>query len=362
MHLKRSWHERFFAALAVSICMVPSVYRPAFSEESAGKGANSTIAQADGLRTATFEVHSGTIDVKFPDDIAAGDTISGITIATPKANSPEELGDLAHELDTYVVELANVRPVSGRAHRSNATTAAAINISATSAHAHNFSCVVPGSGDNIQVVLKGKDRKVLATQEIPLGPKRSEAARKSRSLDLPSEGEAGRPISIGGNFDGRYSSSHLSIGGKSCLVQTVSPRQLVCLTPRNVVGKTTIDCRSGGVAAKGKFNNKESSADKNGDVLDLRGGWSGLAGPITIIQSGPFVSWDTGSTKYWGTVTKHSLDFEFHNYRHESRGKGHLVPKKVKGYTDYLDGFYMKTSINKKTVSNPKHVCHLFRQ
>jgi hypothetical protein len=354
---------RIFVALTFSILMLPFGGDAVFGQAQSGKAVTSSVLQSNGMRIVKFEPPGGSVAVSFPDDLVASDTISGAVIATPRANSAVELASNAEELHGYTLELINVGSVGGRAgHKGGSGVSAPMNTSIESAHAHNFSCVIPAVGDHIQLVLKDKDRKVVATQDIPFGPKPTAGSTKQNALVLPSDGECGQPIRIEGDFSGSYTSSHVTIGGQACTIQAESPRRLICVTPKGVVGRTTIQLRSAGKAAKAKFNNKLSTTAANADLLEVSGGWTGTPGPITIVQSGPFVTWDTGSIKYWGTVGKDSLDFEFHNYRYESRGKGHLVAKKVKGYKEYLDGYYAKTSVNNKPVSNPKHTCHLYRQ
>jgi len=63
----------------------------------------------------------------------------------------------------------------------------------------------------------------------------------------------------------------------------------------------------------------------------------------------------------WGTVSNNGLDFEFHNYRYESRGKGHMEKTRKIGYKTYLEGFFSKTSVDNKKVNYPRHSCNIYR-
>ena len=76
---------------------------------------NAPTAKADvksdgGLTTATFDTNFGKIRVHLPDDMRAGDTISGTLVAEPNGQTKEERARNRSALSQYEVMIANSRP------------------------------------------------------------------------------------------------------------------------------------------------------------------------------------------------------------------------------------------------------------
>jgi hypothetical protein len=59
------------------------------------------------LTVVTFKVDSGTIKVYLPDDMAAGDTISGTVIAEPRGATAEDRSRSKGLLNGFVVEIGD---------------------------------------------------------------------------------------------------------------------------------------------------------------------------------------------------------------------------------------------------------------
>ena len=57
----------------------------------------------DGLRIVTFDTLQGRVIVNLPDDMRAGDTISGTVIAEPKGNTPEERAKNLADSDYFYI-------------------------------------------------------------------------------------------------------------------------------------------------------------------------------------------------------------------------------------------------------------------
>src|SRR4030095_5696966 len=336
----------------------------AYGQGQSKSAITSSVAQADGMTTITFCTPDGTIDINLPGDMTAGDTISGTIFGAPKGNSAEEFAHYVDELNSYVVELRNAHPVRRRAWSGNAmSTTASSNLSSpvASGRFHNFACRIPDTGDRVQFVLADKKYATLATQDVSYSAPSSKAPVAQEALVVPSEGRSGQMLRIRGPFGGDFSSTKIMIGGENCTILAESPRQLIFVTPKNVTGKSKIELRTGSQFTTVKINIQTVPSAHGADVLDLSGGWSGTPGPITITQSGPFVTWDTGSIRYWGTITKNGLDFEFHNYRYESWGEGHMERKPQIGYKTFWEGYYYKTSVGNKKVDYPRHACSIYR-
>ena len=71
-----------------------------------GNGLPVRTDTAFGLITTRFDTLEGTVSVNLPDDVAAGDTISGTVIAEPKGATKDEQAKNEDTLNGYVVEVA----------------------------------------------------------------------------------------------------------------------------------------------------------------------------------------------------------------------------------------------------------------
>jgi hypothetical protein len=326
---------------------------------------SNTLEKSYGMTTIVFNTSVGNIKVTIPDDISASDTISGAVSAVPAAESADELAANVDKLNTYVLAVGNVHPHSKPVWHHHGLKASddssLLSTTLVSGHLQDFTFVVPKAGDHIQFLLRDKDGTTLSSQDISYTLVSPKVTGKHRTTEIPVAGECGKPINIKGDFSGDFSKTHVLIGGHRCALIAESPRQVTCLTPINVSGRTRIEVTNGQEDSTARFDNRLNRSAKEPELLDLHGSWTGTMGPISISQSGPFVTWDTGSIKVWGTVTKDSFDFEFHNYRYESRGKGHLEKTKQPDYKMYLEGYAYKTSVGNKPVSYPKHAFHIYR-
>src|SRR5712691_960765 len=91
-------------ALAAAFLTTPFFPNNAASQPQ-GAAANANVKTADGLTVVTFTVDRGKIIVYLPDDMRAGDTISGTVLAEPKGSTPDEKAKNQTELQGYVVDL-----------------------------------------------------------------------------------------------------------------------------------------------------------------------------------------------------------------------------------------------------------------
>src|SRR5688572_4140951 len=76
---------------------------PAPSPATTGGSAN--VRTNGGLTTVTFETNPGNIRIYLPDDMRAGDTISGTLVAEPKGQTETERAKALEALRTYFVEI-----------------------------------------------------------------------------------------------------------------------------------------------------------------------------------------------------------------------------------------------------------------
>ncbi len=180
-----------------------------------------------GLHTTTFTTAEGKIKVNFPDDMAAGDTISGTVIAEPAGTTLEERERNSYELNGYVVEVeAEDKTVKEASVKTKFLTGVAIPAGL--------------AGGVTTLVLKDTQGKIVAKTQIPVQPEppaiETPSVTTSDDFQLPSVGQAGRPIEVSGPFDGNIDTTAVKIGGSDVEVLAESPRKVVVQSPRDVVG------------------------------------------------------------------------------------------------------------------------------
>jgi len=141
---------------------------------------SSTTETNWGLHTTTFTTPEGKIKVNFPDDMAAGDTIS-----EPSGATLEERERNSDELNGYVVEVeAEDKTVKEASVKTKLLTGVAIPVGL--------------AGGVTTWILKDNKGKIVAKTQIPVQPKppaiETPSVPTSDDFQLPSVGQAGRPI------------------------------------------------------------------------------------------------------------------------------------------------------------------------
>lgn len=216
----------------LSILLVLAVLAGAQSDRLDG-----TVTDADGLRTVTFDLPAGKVRVFLPDDIAAGDTISGTVAVEPKGNTPEERAKNQDSLEGMVLDVqeqdkdplpagferGDIRHPYGL-KRKDIT----INLRKTWSSASPHLAISVRSSDGKGPVQTALVKALTSNQPPP------------KDLMLPTIGQAGRPIRAIGKFDGNAATTHATIGQKPIDVLAESPRQSIFRSPTDIVGPTEI--------------------------------------------------------------------------------------------------------------------------
>lgn len=94
----------FWLALALVCLTIPFLANEAATHPQGG-AANANLKTAGGLTVVTFTVNPGTIKVYLPDDMRAGDTISGTVIAEPNGQTEEERARNRDALAGFKIDL-----------------------------------------------------------------------------------------------------------------------------------------------------------------------------------------------------------------------------------------------------------------
>ncbi len=266
--------------LALCMALVAGLAAQASQTESV------KVQSAGGLRTATFQTPQGSIRVNLPDDLSAGDTISGVVLAEPAGQTDEERTRNTGELNGYVIEIKDTRtPIRDRVLR--------------------FQVPKAGDGATNFIALTVKDRggreagktqiPVLPTPRTPRPPEPAPG-----DFYLPTIGQTGRPVQIGGPFDGDFSTTTVKVDGGEISKLAESPRKLIVESPRNIVGSAQLEVKEGRTVAKGEYRNLaiNLTAPKTnllrGETTTLTVEVQGLRGlredaPITIQNGSPEV-------------------------------------------------------------------------
>ena len=197
-----------------------------------GNGLRVRTDTAFGLITTTFDTLEGTVSVNLPDDVASGDTISGTVIAEPKGTTKDEQAKNEDSLNGYVVEVAKQETPPQQKQGSK--------------------WVIPPAAQFIPVVLKNREGKEVARTNVPLSqghvvnPKPNGDLPQDGSYTTPPFGQAGRPVSVAGPFDGDFANTAIKLGNNTAQFLAESPRKAVVRSPANLTGPATIEVNEQG--------------------------------------------------------------------------------------------------------------------
>jgi len=190
-----------------------------------------TTETPTGIVTTTLQTPQGKIKVTLPDDMAAGDTISGTVVAEPSGKTDKEKERNGEVLNGYVIEFANrkgrVSDPFGRIY-------------------------VPPTINAASLILLDAKGKQVATAVIPVA---SAPTPGPSTFQVRGVGQTGKPIQVHGPFDGDSANTSAKVGDTDAKVLAESPRKMVFESPREVVGPTKIQITENGATATAPFRN-----------------------------------------------------------------------------------------------------------
>ena len=184
-------------------------------------GRNAALDITPGLQVASLDTPSGKVHVYLPDDMRAGDRISGAVIAEPRGETTEARADNEGRLKGYVVEVET-------RERS------------TAQREDHLTFMIPSvTSETVAVILRDRDRKVVSRIEVPV--EKVPADRPApRIFETPDVVQTGKPVTVRGPFDGDVATTKVDVGGHPSTVLAESPRKLVAQAPHDVIGLSTI--------------------------------------------------------------------------------------------------------------------------
>ena len=185
-----------------------------------------------GLHTVIFRLPEGAIRAVFPDDLAAGDIVSGTILPSPTGTTPASKQTNAGELNGYVLDFEGQKtPVPDKIFRWK----------------------VPPTlgGGTAQMVLRNAKGDPVAQSSIPVGVRVRAGGRPD--FDLPTTGTADGVASARGPFDGDFRSTAVSVGGARAALLAESPRKIVFQPPAGRPGVSTLEIKKGSLTASAPF-------------------------------------------------------------------------------------------------------------
>jgi len=254
---------------------------------------NAKVETGGGLIKVEFNVTGGNVIVRLPDDMMAGDTISGTVFEEPGHKSA--IDDEAFFVRQMYVDMLGRDPGPGFQNWLSI-----VGKEDSPPPPIKFTVDIP-ENQPIPIILKDKDGNPIGSitippvtlPPIPITPPTSGPS----SFQIPTIGQQGRTIEIIGPFDGNSSNTHL----RWCINLTVSdcdkkpesggtlqpvaesPRKLVVDNPINVAGPIQIDVKEGQTETQGTFRNVGVSLTAPKTSL-LRGEKTTLTTNVTGLQ------------------------------------------------------------------------------
>jgi hypothetical protein len=175
-----------------------------------------------GVQSRHIETRAGRVTVRLPDDIRAGDMISGTISVAPTGKTAADQARNRDTLEGMVIEIDGKRAASV---------------------GHVLRFAVPAAGLVTLAVIAANGKTRIASTQVMAG----NAAPALTGFNLPRLGQAGRPLAIPGNFDGEMTNTNVSIGNKPADVIAESPRQTVIQNPPDATGPTSLRVTEGGI-------------------------------------------------------------------------------------------------------------------
>jgi hypothetical protein len=224
--------KRFMAGL-LSLSLGLGLYGACHSSVQAQGGTQAVSYEPFvGLRRAHFKTDAGEITVNVPDDMSAGDLVSGTTVILANGANDAERSANADRLKHYSVSLADVSsPIAGHTtpfqwHIPPGFTSGSTTITLKDPNGADV-----GSAGPVAVMAMAP---VVDRSSMPHG------------FILPHNAEANSQVQVYGMFDGNMGTSELKVGGAEAMKLAESPRKLVAQMPPDCPAETTLSVSKNG--------------------------------------------------------------------------------------------------------------------
>jgi hypothetical protein len=292
---------------------------------NAANNQNARVETGGGLQTVTFDTPPGLIRLYLPDDMRAGDTISGTVVAEPKGQTPEERTRNLTELNGYVIELETPKKPDGTSNPKVKAEVTApipqlrVTLPPSGTLAPSLTNVSSANSSGLGITLTNTSGSftIGGTTTVPIEiiSLSLVSVEPLKVPQLPSIGQQGRPIEIIGPFQVTQPSTLMygppratvedfeknteNVSGGFGLIQPLaeSPRKIVFKAPTNVIGPIELYLKEGNKVTKGTYRNVgvNLTAPKTsllkGESTELRVEVTGLQGitepvPLHLTKGG----------------------------------------------------------------------------
>jgi hypothetical protein len=229
-----------------------------------------SLVTANGLQTVTFDTMSGRVIVNLPDDMRAGDTISGTVVAEPKGDTEEERANNIVKLSKVKLRIGSRFPKDQKDLLLMITPRVITDFSAELPESFNYTIRLdaPATAEPpVTITITGpiwfvNSETTGAARTVPPAP---------NDFQLPALGQQGRPVEIFGPFDGNSSNTTLNFKTVRSAVQDFekntenvsggfgmiaeSPRKAVFTAPTNVTGPIELHLHEQDIKVQGNYRN-----------------------------------------------------------------------------------------------------------
>ena len=255
-----------FMLLAAPLASAPTSANPG----SADGPVTGTVATERGLHTASFDTLYGTVTVNLPDDLSAGDSISGTVETAPAGTKNDEVAKNQGELSGVVVEIGDSKtPAKEQTARVKVPDNAPDKIPVVvrtregTEMARAFipvrpkplvpDCLQPGSQPALEAPITNAPKGAKGPGPVESsGPNTIRGSLTHASaapsgggtpcpVDVPTFSQPGRTVEIKGPFDGESGTTIVKIGGQATRVLAESPRKVVVKAPEDSSGPSQVE-------------------------------------------------------------------------------------------------------------------------
>ena len=198
-------------------------------------GAEPRVETTPNLVVTSLALPEGTIRVRLPADMAAGDTISGTVVAEPSGGTDAERAANASALNGYVVDTGTAKSGAGR---------------------RVLTFVLPAGAAALTLTILRARGDVAARSALPVKAQQTSFGRPPQPADyhFPQVATPGRPLRISGPFSGDIAQTTLAIGGTAAELIAESPRTLVTAPAPGVTGPSAYRLEEHGLTVSAPCN------------------------------------------------------------------------------------------------------------
>lgn len=236
--------------------------------------AKASLETKSGLHTTTFDTSHGRVIVNLPDDMRAGDTISGTVVVEPKGGTEEERKNNAAKLSELKLNFGAKLPRDQKDFVLSIKPQFYMGyFTIPLPESFDYTITVDAPRTNLQTVTITVNSPIWFIRDQANTP-RPEPPVSADNFRLPEMGQQGRAVEIFGPFDGNASNTTLRFGPPTSTVKDFekgtenvsggfglirplaeSPRKLVFESPANVTGPVQLMLQEGDAKTLAPYRN-----------------------------------------------------------------------------------------------------------